>query len=377
MSSSSYSFLIVDTYYPQFLSSLYAQFPELASKRYEDQLNFIFSQCFGTADYYSKNLTKLGCKAEEVIPNNEILQLQWAQEHGMNIPRHPIWSTLRRIPKARRLMPNFYKSLTILMEQIRTASPDVLYVQDLSFLPLSFLREVKEHVRILVGQIACPLPKNKVFAHYDILLSSLPNYVSMFRSLGIKSEYFKIGFDNTIFDEVKKEAIKYDVVHVGGYGPLHNERNDLLERVAQEIRIDFWGYGADNLPSGSRIRQNYHGECWGIDRYRIFRQSRIVITKHIQRVAGDYCNNMTMYEATGCGALLVTDYKKNIHDLFSPGKEAVAYASPEEAVRKIKYYLEHDQERKEIAHTGQQKTLREHSYYCRMQELIAIIKEYI
>ena len=46
-------------------------------------------------------------------------------------------------------------------------------------------------------------------------------------------------------------------------------------------------------------------------------------------MAKSYANNMRLYEATGVGALLVTDWKENLGEMFEPGKEVVAYRSPE------------------------------------------------
>jgi spore maturation protein CgeB len=375
--SDTFSFLILDTYYSQFLMSLYKTFPELSSKRYAEQMAVIMDQCFGTADFYSSNLNDLGCTAQDIIANNDILQRQWAVENDLRLDMSYPIRLLNKLPKLRRWLPQSDIPLTILKHQIRSIRPDILYVQDIAFFPPSFISDIKKHVKLVVGQIACPLPDTGAFAPYDLILSSLPHYVDMFRSMGIKSEYFKIGFESTLLQRIAAAEPEYDVVHVGGYGPIHNDRNRLLEEIAKHTPVLFWGYGADNLAHDSPILQNYRGESWGAHRYAVFRKSKIVITKHIHSVANKYCNNMTLYEATGCGCLLVTDHKSNLHHLFRPGEEVVAYTSPEDAVEKIRYYLHNETERKHIALTGQERTLKEHSYYHRMQELLHIIKRYI
>jgi spore maturation protein CgeB len=83
---------------------------------------------------------------------------------------------------------------------------------------------------------------------------------------------------------------------------------------------------------------------------------------------------MRLYEATGVGTLLITDYKDNLHTLFEPGSEVIAYNSAEECVELVTYYLAHEEERQAIARAGQQRTLREHSYLHRMQELVNIVE---
>ena len=109
--------------------------------------------------------------------------------------------------------------------------------------------------------------------------------------------------------------------------------------------------------------------------FQILHRSKITLNHH-----GDvapYANNMRLYEATGVGALLITDWKENLHKMFEPGKEVVAYRNPEECVELIQYYLEHDEERKSIARAGQQRTLREHTYYKRTQELLEIVQRHL
>lgn len=375
--SKSIKFLIIDTYYPKLLISLYSKLAELGQATYIEQRDFIMGQCFGTADFYSKNLKALGCEAEEIVGNSEVLQRQWALENGVKLNRSFLSRMVNKLPRSKKFFPKHDILLNILAAQIKRAKPDVLYMQDLWFCPPSFLWGMKKYVKLLVGQIACPLPAKGNFAPYDLIVSSLPHYVDKFRSWGIKSEFFKIGFEGSIANLLPKGDLKYEVVHIGGYGPLHLERNQLLEDVAKSIDIKFWGYGEDNLPSGSRILRNYNGESWGIDRCRIFAQSKMVITKHIASVAGKYCNNMTLYEATGCGTLLITDYKENLPELFVPDQEVVTYRSAEEAINKIKYYLTHEDERSKIARAGQIKTLSEYTYYNRMVELVGIIGKYL
>ena len=84
-----------------------------------------------------------------------------------------------------------------------------------------------------------------------------------------------------------------------------------------------------------------------------------------------------LFEATGVGTLLITDWKANLHEMFEPGKEVVSYRSAEECAEVIQYYLEHDEEREAISRAGQQRTLRDHTYYRRMQELVHVVQKYL
>jgi len=191
----------------------------------------------------------------------------------------------------------------------------------------------------------------------------------------VKSEYFKIGFDRRILSKLTERST-YNVTFVGGISQVHGERIEFLERVAERGTIDLWGYGAECLSEASPLKTAYHGESWGIDMYNILHNSDITLNNHIG-VAGKYANNMRLFEATGVGSFLLTDNKRNLADMFEPGKEVTAYSSTDECVEMIEYYLDHDEERRTIARAGQERTLREHTYYQRMQELVDIVRNHI
>jgi spore maturation protein CgeB len=63
---------------------------------------------------------------------------------------------------------------------------------------------------------------------------------------------------------------------------------------------------------------------------------------------------MRMYEAPAHGMMLLCDKAGlNAHaQIFEPDKEAVFYDSIEDAIEKIEYYLEHEDERINIAQAG-------------------------
>ena len=171
------------------------------------------------------------------------------------------------------------------------------------------------------------------------------------------------------------EREQHDAVFVGALNrSQHRSGNALLERAASRVPIDFWGYGAGSWPAGSAIRRRYHGEAWGIEMFRVLYESRLALNRHIG-VAAEFANNMRLYEATGVGTLLVTDEKHNLGELFEPGREVVTYAGEDELVEKVTHYLEHEEERRAIARAGQERTLRDHTYRRRMEELLAILGE--
>jgi spore maturation protein CgeB len=94
-------------------------------------------------------------------------------------------------------------------------------------------------------------------------------------------------------------------------------------------------------------------------------------------VAGDYAANVRMFEVTAAGALLVTDHKKNIRQLFEPDSEILTYSSTGECIEKLKWAIDHPVEAGKIAAAGQKRTLNDHSVEKRTLLLFEIMrKEY-
>jgi spore maturation protein CgeB len=353
--------LIVDTCYPAFLDSHYSQRPTLVEARYDVQWRSLMDRFFGTCDSYSHFLGELDHDAHEVVVNCEPLQRAWAREHGVRFKKR----------LGRRSVP------PLVLQQADEFRPDVVYIQDLNALSPKELRALRARSRLLVGQIASEPPPGRQLAPFDLLLTSLPHFVPMFRAKGFASEYFRIGFDPRVLARVQKTPLAEDVVFVGTLARTqHGRGNDLLERAARRVPIEFWGRQIDGWPAEAAIRRRYRGEAWGLDMYRVLAGSKIALNRHID-VAADYANNMRLYEATGIGTLLITDAKRNLAELFEPDEEVVTYASEDELVEKIGRYLADEAERTKIARAGQERTLRDHTYAHRMQELVSILGRFL
>ncbi len=367
--------IVIDTYYAAFLARFYAQEKLLAGEDYSVQLQSLLNACFGTSDFYSRHLNELGCEAQDLIVNCVPLQQSWAKANRVPLSKLALKVPHRlfRIPVLGKFLADLPGLMDVAVAQIKAAKPDVLYCQDLSFFPAEVLRELKQHVRLIVGQIACPLPPESFLKGYDLILTSFPHFVPRLRALGVASEYFRIGFDERVLSLLGNVGKDIDFSFVGGISRHHGGAIPLLEYLTEQTDMRVFGYGADSLPSTSPIRQRHGGEVWGMDMYRTLARSRITLNRHIN-VAENNANNMRLFEATGVGALLLTDRKDNLHELFEIGKEVVAYSSKEEAAELVRHYLKHPQEAEKIAKAGQARTLREHTYAQRMQELVPILK---
>lgn len=389
-------FLIVNTDYDAFLRQLYSQHSALETAPHEEQMRARTDSLFGVADFYSRNLRKLGHEAWDVYANNEFMQRAWAREHSLRVDgpggrERTLYRLLRRLravtantpvrylrPVLRPLLHMLDAGQTwpyhVLSAQIRHYRPDVLLNQSIA-LSSGFFGEVKPYVRLLVGQHASPLPRGQDLSVYDLIISSLPNLVDHFRREGMRCELHRLGFEPTVLQRLGEVKKSRAVSFVGSVFAAHASRREWLGYVCQHTGVEVWGQ-VNGLPQDSPVALCHKGAAWGLEMYQILRGSRITLNHHID-VAGNYANNMRLFEATGVGTLLITDWKENLHEMFEPGREVVAYRSPQECVDLIEHYVNHDHEREAIARDGQRRTLRNHTYYERMQELVDIVGRYL
>lgn len=345
--------VFLNTYYDKFLNSHYYKNPHLVSAPYQEQLDSLQSACFGDSDFYSSGLLHTGWDAENLILNCAPLQHTWARENNFT-----------------------GDGLEIAIEQIRRLRPEVVYLQDLHLATKDFISALRPFAELIVGQIATSLPAKADFTGFDIIFSSFPHFIERFRRQGITAYYQALAFDQRVLDVTGNIEKQFDVTFVGGISQAHIQSSQFLEKLSRLVRLECWGYGAETLQADSLLRQRHHGEAWGLDMFTILRKSLITINRHGE-VAENYANNMRLFEATGCGAMLFTDYKDNLNELFEIGSEIVAYRNAEEAASLIEYYLQHPQEARAIAQNGQQRTLRDHTYAKRMEQTVEILERHL
>ena len=371
--------LFIDTYYKNFQNAFYKKNKSLKKCSYKIQLNALLNESFGTSDSYSYYLNKENIIAKDLLVNCENLQQKWALENNLKYTdiRLKIPHKFFKIPLIGKSLGNLTYLYDIARSQIDSFKPDILYCQDLSFFSSTILNEIKsqKNIKLIVGQIACPLPPKSFLKPFDLILTSFPHFVEKLNNQGIKSHYFKIGFDERILSKIKNQKRDIDFSFVGGISNHHKSAIKTLDYLVSNHDLQVYGYGAKKLPINSSIRKNHFGEKWGLDMYEILSRTKISFNRHID-VSLNNANNMRLYEATGMGSLLITDQKDNLNQLFEIDKEIVTYSCKEEALEKVKYLLKNPQKASEIAHAGQKRTLKDHTYEIRMRELLEILKKY-
>lgn len=363
--------LFVNTYYDAFLEQTYRRDPSLAFKSYEAQLRELTESCFGDSDFYSEGLRAAGWDADNIIVNCKPLQDAWASKYAPQLRGQHLDE--------------------VLLAQVHHYQPDVVYCQDMHHMRPELLQAIRASTKLIVGQIASTAI-NLPLTQYDLIISSLFQFTAWFRALGIRSLYQPLAFDERVLSRVPQFAYAQRPIQCSFVGSVassnHAGRTAFLETVANSTPIEFWGIGADRLPPESSILRRYRGEAWGLDMFKTLAASKMTVNYHAdvrgcggpmvsgpeENLTATRANNMRLYEATGCGALLLTEHRENLKDLFDLGREIVTFKSTDECIDLICYFLSNPAEAEAIAATGQRRTRSSHSYLARMVRTAEVLE---
>jgi spore maturation protein CgeB len=389
--------LVLNADYVRFQAWLYRRHPGLESASYAAQMAARNASLFGLADFYSRSFSALGHSAAEIHINNPWLQTAWAREHGMAIePPEIAGATERRTlpawleravtpfkpilrPLARRigLSPKLdLEAENILLAQIEEFKPDLVLNQDVFHVDPGLMRRIKRIGNpILIGQVGIEPSRGQDWGVYDLMISQLPTTVKFFRALGVRSEINHLAFEPAVLDALpQKPAADIDVSFVGSVSLDHQQRIALLEAVARRYDLKLWGNRPQALPASSPLHRCFQGEVWGADMYQVLRRSRITLNSHID-LAGREAGNMRLFEATGVGTFLLTDFKDNLDTLFAPDREVAVWRSIDDCLKAIEHYLGDDTSRAEIAQAGQARTMAQHTYRHRAGEIMDFVDQ--
>lgn len=92
---------------------------------------------------------------------------------------------------------------------------------------------------------------------------------------------------------------------------------------------------------------------------------------------GEMKANMHVFEAAVCRTFHLTGRTEVLSELFILDKEIAVYDGREELREKVDYYLNISKEREEIAHKGQERDYRDHTFKRRIEQLLKFIGEFL
>jgi spore maturation protein CgeB len=357
-------------FYQKYVDRLYAFNPHLADLSYQEQLNIMLLDYFGWVPALLKRLEETGCTVEIIIVNAMPHQKAWAKENGYAFSEQT-WQ------------------YDIPMEQVKSFKPDAILVAAMPQYYGNYLNNLRPYCRKIFAWIASPVTKNLDLAAVDCILTSHQNFQEYFRQQGKQCEILLPAFEPKILNSVPSVARDIKCSFIGSLSYMHLQRMEVIRALVDRTPIQIWSDLPKLISRGlldpkfvqnylkmGKIRSRNHPSVWGVEMYTVLARSEMTVNIHVD-AAGGLAGNIRMFEATGMGALLITEAAPNIQELYQPGIEIVTYENTHDLVEKIEHYISHPEERAKIAKAGQEKTLAVHSTVHRSQQLLNIFDRYL
>ena len=405
-----YKFLKISSFYNYYLEYFYKKHINIP-KDYNDHLALILNDSFGYGNVWSKYLGELGNKTYEIIYNDEKLQKKWAYLNGTAIKKD--WKNI------------------ILYEQLNKIKPDVVFWNCHFVDENRFIKHIKElipTIKVHFTQEGSVIHNINYYQEYDFVITCVKDYMNKFTSKNIDTYFIKHAFHSDILNKIELNEKNIIFSFFGsiysGY-LCHSERADYIEWLIKKSplevwtsfknptftkylkesmksiifknlsilkkisvndsflpkklkynRIERWEIGGKFIKYQNNIIKKFREPVYGLDMFQKLSDSKISFNIHGD-LAKNQAGNMRMYEVTGVGTCLLTDWKEDINDYFEPDYEIVTYKSKEEALKKVNYLLNNPKEREKIAINGQKRTLRDHTLKKRVEEVNEIILKYL
>lgn len=244
-----------------------------------------------------------------------------------------------------------------LFERVKDFSPELI-ICVYRFIHPSFVEQCKKEgakvIHINPDQLST-LEYQQIFASdYDVWFTKDSYMVSfMTRNMHLNAVRYNEAFNirRHIKPEMGKFTCERDTnIDVLTYGTMYPYRCRMLKAVVDSgVNLKIFGV------KPHRFYDHKLDSCYenkyivGEVKARLLFGAKIVFNQmHYAEI--ESVNNR-FFEANGCGAFQLSDYRPILHELLPIDPKMVSFRDIDEGIDKIKYYLNHDQERLDIAKT--------------------------
>ena len=170
--------------------------------------------------------------------------------------------------------------------------------------------------------------------------------------------------DTPLPSQLKKEKFNFLVISSVEEYLAYLWRKQVVSAMVP-MGIHIWG----TEEWKNEFPHNYRGKAdHYLDLPKLYLASKINLD--ISRIYQPNIVTMRVFDILACGGFVLADRNEALLDLFSEDWDIVCYDTPEEAVDKINYYLNHDSERTTFAERGYNKVVNSHTFENRINYIL-------
>ena len=155
-----------------------------------------------------------------------------------------------------------------------------------------------------------------------------------------------------------------------GFKIAQMERKSLLAKLSRVTEVDL--YTDDKNFDMPGVNNRGIADYWEVAP-KVFNRSKINLNFTIRNIRTGI--PLRVWDILSAGGFCITNYQPELLMYFENGKDIVIFEDAEDLIEKVKYYLTHEEERKQIALNGYNKVKNMHRYCDRFDEIKKIIPE--
>ncbi len=207
---------------------------------------------------------------------------------------------------------------------------------------------------------------------FDFYFTNSSGILGEYHKRGIKNaRYLPVGVYPPVHRRLPGLEKKYDVSFSGDWCM---PREKVLGSVAEDFGLSIFGPWKKKLKKSSALGKSIvkNGFFTTEEMVGIFNRSKVVLNVHSWLEKFEFGINPRLFEANGCGAFQICDWKQEIPKLYEEDKEIILYRTVAELKEKLAYYLPREKERTKIADNALKRSLECHTYEHRMKEMLEV-----
>jgi spore maturation protein CgeB len=224
----------------------------------------------------------------------------------------------------------------------------------------------------------------EVAAASDVFFTHARGMVPRFKQAGIPhTEWLSEGFPERFFnfqemDEEEKRRYACQVTLTGNIhmNPRYLLRAAMIDRAIREgYTVKWWGPRISRKLKNLSLIWSRAGRAYGggfvanTDFAKAVNCAHVYLARDVHPEVEASVSNR-LYWACGSGAFYLSYTAQGIEDIMEPGREIETFTSLDEMAEKIRFYLDHPEERKGIARAGKKRVLENYTFRHRLAELI-------
>ncbi len=150
------------------------------------------------------------------------------------------------------------------------------------------------------------------------------------------------------------------------------ERTELLEEISQISPVTLYTGSRAEKVSGNVKKMGYVD--YATEMPVIFWESKINLNISLRSIQAGV--PLRVYDILGAGGFVITNYQADlIGNGFVAGEDLIVYESKKDLISKVEYFLNHEEERTEIAENGKRKVAMMHDFGSRVKEILEIMEK--